>query len=315
MEDARGLLLAAHRAQSPDTFIWIAADGWGKEMKLVENVEAVALGAITVELQSEPIKEFDEYFRQRRYISPAYPLGRLHVSGQRQRSPTMAELIEQSDRNPWFNEYWEEVFQCSLPDSAYDQYQQDSPAMPNEHTVRMYSNQTDDDERDDLHVPYLYSSSSKDFDWPIMSLHDELMADERLLRLLQQSQRPIRRFLRRTSQSMHLVSLIIIVRLLMRCFWFLRSSPFTFRRDSTTEYASTCDPKLSLAHVHHKQEPKIQFVVDAVYAFAHALHNAWLEKCNGRGKICAALREMDGGEFYHKYLLNVSFLGKQSCRE
>jgi hypothetical protein len=70
-----------------------------------------------------------------------------------------------------------------------------------------------------------------------------------------------------------------------------------------------------LAQVHHKQEPKIQFVVDAVYAFAYALHNAWLEKCSGRGKICTALREMDGGEFYHKYLLNVSFLGESTLIE
>ena len=62
--------------------------------------------------------------------------------------------------------------------------------------------------------------------------------------------------------------------------------------------------------MHHKQEPKVQFVVDAVYAFAFALHNAWLDKCNGEGKICNALRDLDGGEFYNKYLLNVSFRGE-----
>lgn len=51
-------------------------------------------------------------------------------------------------------------------------------------------------------------------------------------------------------------------------------------------------------------------MVDAVYAFAHALHNAWVVKCGGKGKVCPALRDLDGGEFYNNYLLNVSFLGK-----
>ena len=72
-----------------------------------------------------------------------------------------------------------------------------------------------------------------------------------------------------------------------------------------------CQGHNTLREVHHKQEPKVQFVVDAVYAFAHALHNAWLDKCNGEGKICNALRDMDGGEFYNNYLLNVSFRGER----
>lgn len=61
MEDARGILKAAKRAQNINFFTWVASDGWGKEEKLVEGVEEVAEGAITVELQTTIVKEFDSY--------------------------------------------------------------------------------------------------------------------------------------------------------------------------------------------------------------------------------------------------------------
>lgn len=78
MEDARGILKAAQRAGNANFFTWIASDGWGKEEKLVEGVEEVAEGAITVELQTTSIDEFDTYMKS---LTPARNL-----------------------RNPWFNE-------------------------------------------------------------------------------------------------------------------------------------------------------------------------------------------------------------------
>ena len=59
----------------------------------------------------------------------------------------------------------------------------------------------------------------------------------------------------------------------------------------------------------YRQETKVQFVVDAVYAFAEALHSAWLDLCRGKKRVCKELKEMDGGEFYKDYLLNVNFTG------
>ncbi|KAI1290803.1 Metabotropic glutamate receptor [Halotydeus destructor] len=50
MEDARGILEAAKRANNINFFTWIGSDGWGKEEKLVEGLEEVAEGALTVEL-------------------------------------------------------------------------------------------------------------------------------------------------------------------------------------------------------------------------------------------------------------------------
>ena len=60
----------------------------------------------------------------------------------------------------------------------------------------------------------------------------------------------------------------------------------------------------------YSQETKVQFVVDAVYAFAEALHAAWLDLCRGKQRVCKELKEMDGGLFYQKYLLKVNFTGK-----
>ena len=44
----------------------------------------------------------------------------------------------------------------------------------------------------------------------------------------------------------------------------------------------------------YRQEQKVQFVVDAVYAMAHALHKAWFDLCDGKpGVVCEALKELD----------------------
>ncbi|XP_074602400.1 metabotropic glutamate receptor 3-like [Brevipalpus obovatus] len=56
-----------------------------------------------------------------------------------------------------------------------------------------------------------------------------------------------------------------------------------------------------------QQESKIQFVIDAVYAFAHAIHRAWSEKCHPHDKVCPALRFLDPRVFYSNYLLKVDF--------
>lgn len=84
----RALLLAAARAKDSAPFHWLASDGWGRQPHVVRDVEEVAEGAITVELHTEPIPGFDDY---------------------------MAGLTpENNARNPWFTEYWQETFNCSL---------------------------------------------------------------------------------------------------------------------------------------------------------------------------------------------------------
>lgn len=89
MKNLRGLLQAAKRLNITETFYWVASDGWGKQQKLVEGLEDIALGAITVELKSTRIPEFDDYM--------------------------MSLTPDNNDRNPWFEQYWEDTFNCVLP--------------------------------------------------------------------------------------------------------------------------------------------------------------------------------------------------------
>lgn len=54
---------------------------------------------------------------------------------------------------------------------------------------------------------------------------------------------------------------------------------------------------------------QVQFVVDAVYAMAHAIDDVRKKVCGGRRGICPKLKELDGGLIYQA-LLNVTFVGE-----
>ena len=56
----------------------------------------------------------------------------------------------------------------------------------------------------------------------------------------------------------------------------------------------------------------MQFVIDAVYAFAHALDALKKDVCPKVKGICDGMTYYDGGNFYKKYLLNVDFKGTYS---
>lgn len=187
---SRGLLAAAKRLSITDHFIWVASDGWGRQHKLVEGLEDVAEGALTVDLESKSMPGFDDYMLS---LTPA-----------------------NNQRNPWYGDYWQEVHGCLLPHNA---------------------------------------------------------------------------------QS-------------------------TTATGGPPTNGSICPAGLRLTHLGYEQDSKIQFVVDAVYAFAHAISALQRDVCgtpgsgrNGAGRnrvfgACPQLLNYDGGDFYTKYLLNVSFLGE-----
>ncbi|KAJ8257902.1 hypothetical protein GJAV_G00190960 [Gymnothorax javanicus] len=156
-EDARELLVAAARMNV--SFVWVASDGWGAQESVVRGSEQVADGAFTIELASYPIREFDDYFTK---LDPY-----------------------NNTRNPWFREFWEQRFQCSLREPGC-----------------------------------------------------------------------ARRSL----------------------------------RDGTFE-----------------PEPKIMFVVNAVYAMAHALHNMRQAVCPNTTKVCEAMKPGNGKRFYREFILKTKF--------
>ncbi|XP_038627081.1 metabotropic glutamate receptor 2 [Tachyglossus aculeatus] len=56
-----------------------------------------------------------------------------------------------------------------------------------------------------------------------------------------------------------------------------------------------------------EQESKIMFVVNAVYAMAHGLHNMHQALCPNATHLCDAMRPVSGRRLYRDFMLNVKF--------
>ncbi|CAJ1078456.1 metabotropic glutamate receptor 1 isoform X3 [Xyrichtys novacula] len=85
----RGLLMAMRRLGVFGEFLLIGSDGWADRYEVVEGYEQEAEGGITMKLQSEVVKSFDDYYLKLR--------------------------LDTNTRNPWFAEFWQYRFQCRLP--------------------------------------------------------------------------------------------------------------------------------------------------------------------------------------------------------
>lgn len=171
-DDARELLAAAARLNA--SFLWVASDGWGAQESIVKGNEATADGAITLELAAHAIPNFNQHF--------------------------MTLRPENNARNPWYRDFWEQKFQCSLAGS------------------------------NNLGV----------------------------------SPRP-------------------------------------------------CEHNLTVDESNFEPESKIMFVVNAVYAMAHALHRMQRALCSNTTLLCDAMRSLDGRKLYRDFLLHVSFRGMDMC--
>ena len=68
--------------------IWISGHTWGTKPAVVQGHSKLAHGAVTIEFQSTMIKPFMRYFKNLRPAS--------------------------NTRNPWFQEFWQNHFECSL---------------------------------------------------------------------------------------------------------------------------------------------------------------------------------------------------------
>ncbi|XP_027896560.1 metabotropic glutamate receptor 1 isoform X1 [Xiphophorus couchianus] len=85
----RNLLMAMKRQRVRGEFLLVGSDGWADRYEVVEGYEEEAEGGITMKLQSEVVKSFDDYYLKLR--------------------------LDKNTRNPWFAEFWQYRFQCRLP--------------------------------------------------------------------------------------------------------------------------------------------------------------------------------------------------------
>lgn len=87
--DATKILKGAQRRNAAGRFIWVASDYWGTRKKTIDGLEKFAEGAISVSLTEANSSSFTDYF-------------------------TSLKPGNHSMVNPWFDEFWESHFHCSL---------------------------------------------------------------------------------------------------------------------------------------------------------------------------------------------------------
>lgn len=86
----QGLLAGIRAANATGDFNIVASDAWTTDAKLLAGLEAEALGTLALRVHVKPDPDFEVYYTQ---LNPA-----------------------ENTRNPWFAEFWETYFNCSLKD-------------------------------------------------------------------------------------------------------------------------------------------------------------------------------------------------------
>jgi hypothetical protein len=93
---------------------------------------------------------------------------------------------------------------------------------------------------------------------------------------------------------------------LIRCRLKLEQLP---RGIMPSQYSDPCKPGLHITDKRLTSVKFLQFIRDAVYAYAHALHNQWQVECEGRPGVCEKMRNAEGSVLKY-YLEGASFTGK-----
>ncbi|XP_048738559.1 metabotropic glutamate receptor 6-like [Ostrea edulis] len=91
-DNAKRVLKALLKVNKTSELTFLASDSWGAKIHPVKGQEMAAEGAVTLLPTRHVIKEFDKYFTNL--------------------------TLENNDRNPWFKEFWQEVFNCTLSNGS-----------------------------------------------------------------------------------------------------------------------------------------------------------------------------------------------------
>ncbi|XP_065222322.1 metabotropic glutamate receptor 1-like [Planococcus citri] len=117
----KNLLKSIKRNGLTGRFLIIGSDAWPSRNSIVENYEEQAVGSLTLEIKSTPIQEFNDYY--------------------------FGKNLTNNHRNPWFREFWEYRFDCTLGPTS------------NTNLTRCTGeeNLSEDDEQD-TKIPYIIKS-------------------------------------------------------------------------------------------------------------------------------------------------------------
>ena len=91
--DLKLLLGAAREVKTGiQNLTFVASDSWGGKYSIIMDTEDVARGSLTIQPHARHVPEFEKYF--------------------------MSLTPYNNERNIWFKEFWEHVFNCSLKDTS-----------------------------------------------------------------------------------------------------------------------------------------------------------------------------------------------------
>ncbi|XP_069676283.1 metabotropic glutamate receptor 1-like [Periplaneta americana] len=86
----RGLLAATKRLNLTGRFLFLGSDGWADRSDVTDGYESQARGSISIRINSPNVTEFDDYYFNLNPYNNA--------------------------RNPWFREFWQYRFNCTMRD-------------------------------------------------------------------------------------------------------------------------------------------------------------------------------------------------------
>ena len=95
----RQVFLSVRRLNATGKFIWIGSDSWASRLSQINGLEDVLLGALTFKVHASYVPAAHDYFQTLN--------------------------LDNNLANPWFVQFWEKYFQCSLKDNATN------PCKPN----------------------------------------------------------------------------------------------------------------------------------------------------------------------------------------
>lgn len=100
-------------------FLWVASDSWGTKKESIDSNDEVAEGAITFSPKSYQIKGSNQSFYMN-IVSKSFGFLNKSLTNRCEEFNEYFEKLKphENKRNPWFLEFWEEQFNCTMDENV-----------------------------------------------------------------------------------------------------------------------------------------------------------------------------------------------------